>query len=92
LLGRGTVPRGAAAHAAISAAWVTVLAVILPRRRPIAWGAAFGSGIGVLDLTIARRWFPSIAALPVVPQLADHAAFGALAAAVIDRQRRCRPK
>jgi hypothetical protein len=88
LLGRGTVLRGAAAHAVISTGWVAVIAVILPRRRPIAWGLVFGGGIGALDLAIARRCFPAIAALPVGPQLADHAAFGVLAAAVIDWERR----
>jgi hypothetical protein len=87
-LGRATVPHGAAAHAAISTGWTTLLAVVLPRRWPIAWGAVFGVGIGVLDLAVARRCFPAIAALPVGPQLADHAAFGVLAAAMIDRQRR----
>jgi hypothetical protein len=34
----------------------------------------------VLDLSIARRRHPAIAALPTAAQLADHLAFGALAA------------
>ena len=88
LLGRATVPRGAVAHAGISTGWTMLLAGVLPRRWPLAWGAVFGVGIAALDLAVARRSFPAIAALPVVPQLADHVAFGVLAAAAIDRDRR----
>jgi hypothetical protein len=88
LLGGSTVPRGAAAHVLLSTGWTTVIATVLPRRRPIAGGALLGAGIGALDLTLARRWFPAIARLPMWPQLADHVAFGALAAAAIERERR----
>ena len=43
------------------------------------WGALAGLAIGGLDLGIAARRVPAIAALPQVPQLADHVAFGAVA-------------
>ena len=80
LLGSTSLVRGAAAHAAISLGWTTVLALVLPPRHRVPWGAACGLAIGVLDLSIARRRHPAIAALPTAAQLADHLAFGALAA------------
>jgi hypothetical protein len=87
LLGRPTVPRGLVAHAAISAWWTGVLAATLPRRHAAWWGAAAGIGIGLLDLGIvADHRVPAIAALPRMPQLADHVAFGALAGAVLGRR------
>lgn len=83
LLGAQSLARGAVAHAAVSLGWTTVLALVLPPRRRVPWGAACGLAIGVLDLSIARRRYPAIAALPTAAQLADHAAFGALAAAAL---------
>ena len=85
LLGDATVPRGVLAHAVVTMWWTTVLAALLPARWTVAWGALGGGAIGVLDLSIARRRFPAIAALPRAPQLADHVAFGALAAAMLRR-------
>ena len=69
---------GAVAHAVLSTGWAAVLVAGLPRRATIAAGAAAGLAIGALDLRLARRIAPAIAALPRGPQLADHAAFGAL--------------
>ena len=77
------MPRGLVAHTALTVWWTTVLATALPRRRTVAWGAVGGLAIGVVDLGIARRRFPAIAALPTVPQLLDHVAFGALVGAVL---------
>ncbi|MET0458812.1 MAG: hypothetical protein ABW195_06175 [Ilumatobacteraceae bacterium] len=87
LLGRPGLARGGAAHAAMTLGWTTVLLVVLPRRSPVAWGAVGGLAMGALDLAIADRRFPAIAALPRLPQLADHVAFGALVAAVARRAR-----
>jgi hypothetical protein len=84
LLGRATVPRGVVAHTAITLLWSTALVAILPRRHTATAGAAAGLGIGLLDLTIARRKFPAIAALPQLPQLLDHIAFGALVGTAIE--------
>jgi len=79
-LGRSSLPAGVAAHAAISAWWILILTV-LARRRDVdsVFGAAAGLGIAALDLGIARRRYPAIAALDQVPQWLDHVAFGALA-------------
>ena len=74
---------GVVAHSAISLGWGVVLAAVLPRRHSVAWGAVAGLAIAGLDLGLfARRW-QRIRALPTVPQVADHVAFGALVGAVL---------
>ena len=85
MLGRPTVARGAIAHTAITTFWTLVLARLPLGRRPAAAGAAAGLAIAAVDLSIARRWFPAIAALAMWPQVADHVAFGALAAVELAR-------
>jgi hypothetical protein len=70
----------------MSAACAEVLARTLPRRHPVAWGAAAGLGIGIVNVGLIGRLFPAIRALPLVPQLADHVAYGALFAVVVDRR------
>jgi hypothetical protein len=86
LLGRPGPVRGGFAHAALSLGWATVLAAALPRRHPTRWGAVAGLAIAALDLGIADRRVPAIAALPRGPQVADHVAFGALVGAVLGRR------
>ena len=68
---------GVTAHLAISLGWTVALdrAGVRSARR----GALAGLAIAALDLGLVGRRFPRIRALPVLPQLADHAAFGALA-------------
>ncbi|HMG26182.1 MAG TPA: hypothetical protein VKH36_05140 [Acidimicrobiia bacterium] len=76
---------GVLAHGAISLGWGVVLAAVLPRRHPVVWGALAGLAIAGLDLgVLARRW-PRIRALPTVPQVADHVAYGALVGFVLSR-------
>jgi hypothetical protein len=87
LVGRPTVPAGAVVHAAISLGWATVLAALLPRRHPLVAGAAAGLAIAALDLGIVGRRVAAIRALAPLPQVADHVAFGVVAAAVIERCR-----
>ncbi len=60
---------------------------MLDRAGFAAWGAARspGSGIAALDLGLVGRRVARIHALPVLPQLADHAAFGALAGRLLAR-------
>lgn len=88
LLGRPGVVRGAVAHVGISIVWTAVFAAV-DRRRPwtAASGAAAGVAIAALDLGVIGRRYPAIASLPLGPQLADHAAFGALLGGVLDAQR-----
>jgi hypothetical protein len=81
---------GAVAHGAISLGWGVVLAVVLPRRRTVAWGALAGLVIAGLDLGVLGRRWPRIRALPRAPQVADHVAFGALVGAVVSRAGRRR--
>ena len=46
-------------------------------------GALAGLAVAALDLGVAGRAFPRVRALPLVPQLADHALFGAVAARLL---------
>jgi len=78
------------AHGAISLGWGVVLAAVLPRRRAVVWGALAGFAIAGLDLGVLGRHWPRIRALPTVPQVADHVAFGALVGAVVSRAGRRR--
>jgi hypothetical protein len=66
-------------HLAISLWWTAVLARVLPRKGAVLWGAAYGALIGLFDLKVIGRRYPRLAALPFVPQMLDHALFGAVA-------------
>jgi drug/metabolite transporter superfamily protein YnfA len=68
-------------HLALSLAWT--LALDRAGVRTARAGALAGLAIGALDLGIAARAFPRVRALPLGPQLADHAAFGAIAASLL---------
>jgi hypothetical protein len=81
---------GVVAHGAISLGWGVVLAAVLPRRQEVVWGALAGVAIAGLDLGVLGRRWPRIRALPTVPQVADHVAFGALVGAVFSRAGRRR--
>ena len=79
---------GVAAHGAISLGWGVALAAALPRRRAAPWGALAGLVIAAIDLgVLARRW-PRIRALPLLPQIADHVAYGATVGAMLSRAAR----
>jgi uncharacterized protein YndB with AHSA1/START domain len=86
LLGRPTLIRGVVVHAALSLGWAAALAAVLPRRGAVVTGAAAGAVIAALDLGVVGRRRPTIRALPVLPQVADHIAFGALTGAVLARR------
>jgi hypothetical protein len=83
--GRPGLLRGAVIHVGISALCGEGLARTLPRRHSMAWGAGAGLALGVINVGVIGRRFPAIKALPLVPQLADHVAFGVLFAAIVDR-------
>lgn len=77
---------GIVVHGALSLFWAIVLALILPRlprTSIIRWGGLAGALIAVLDLRLIGPSFVRIAALPLIPQLLDHIAFGAIVAIVI---------
>jgi hypothetical protein len=76
-------------HLALSLGWGVVLARML-RRPTVPRGIAAGLAIAALDLGVFGRRLPRIRALPLLPQLADHAVYGAVAAAVLQRRRRRR--
>ena len=73
-------------HLALSLGWALVLARALPRRRPTLEGAAAGLAIAALDLGLLGRRLPAIRALPVLPQVADHVAYGAVVGAILGRR------
>ena len=76
-----------AVHAALSLGWAQVLARTLPCRRTTVWGAVAGLGIAALDLGIIGHRFPRVRALPQLPQVADHVAYGATVGTVLSRRR-----
>ena len=71
-------------HLALSLGWTIALdqAGVRTARR----GALAGLAVAALDLGLAGRCFPRVRELPVVPQLADHAAFGAVAGLLLGRR------
>jgi hypothetical protein len=73
-------------HLGISLFWAAVLERALPSRRRVVWGTAAGVAIGVLDLIVVGRRLPRVRALPLAPQLADHALFGATVGLVLARK------
>ncbi len=73
-------------HLALSLGWGVVLARVLPRRPSLIAGAAAGLAIAALDLGIVGRRFPRVRALSLGGQLADHAAYGVVVAAVLRRR------
>jgi hypothetical protein len=64
-------------HLALSLGWT----IVLDRAgvRTARAGAVAGLAIAAVDLGIAGRRLPRIQALPLLPQLADHVAFAAIA-------------
>lgn len=74
-------------HLALSLGWALVLAATLPRRRTTEVAALAGLGIAALDLGVVGRRFDRIRALPQIPQVADHLAYGATVGAVLSTRR-----
>jgi hypothetical protein len=68
-------------HLGLSLSWTLVLDRV--RVRTARSGALAGLAIAALDLGIAAHAFPRVRALPLGSQLADHAAFGAIAARLL---------
>jgi hypothetical protein len=83
------VAAAALVHGALSVGWTAVLAS-RPRQ-----GLLAGAAIAVLDLGAAHALgsarFAAVRDLPVVPQVADHLAFGVLAVAALRWTGRGRP-
>lgn len=76
------------AHVALSLGWALLLARVLPRQHTIAWATAGGLAIAALDLGVVGRRFPRIRALPLMPQVLDHVAYGAIVGAVLSARGR----
>jgi hypothetical protein len=71
-------------HLALSLGWT--LALDRAGVRSARAGALAGLAIAALDLGVVGRRFPRVRALPLLPQLADHAAFGAVAGLLLARR------
>jgi hypothetical protein len=73
-------------HLTLSLGW----AVVLERAgvRGAARGAFAGLAIAALDLAVGRALFPRVRALPLLPQVADHVAYGAIVGRMLDRRGR----
>jgi hypothetical protein len=69
-------------HLALSLAWTVVLDRV--HIRSAGHGAVAGLAIAAIDLGLIGPRLPRLAALPLVPQLADHAAFGAISGHLLD--------
>jgi hypothetical protein len=74
-------------HLALSLGWT--IALDRAGVRGAGRGALAGLAIAALDLGVIGRRLPRVRALPLLPQVADHVAFGALAAAALARGRAC---
>ena len=73
------VAAAAVVHPAVSLFWTAVFAVLLPRRGLVFWAVLGSVAVALLDLqVVAPLLFPSVAALPFWPQLADHLMWGLL--------------
>jgi hypothetical protein len=74
----------AVVHTAISFFWTAILVRVLPRRHVMAGAVGAALVIGVVDLKlIAPFFFPEVAALAFLPQMADHAMWGATLGVVL---------
>jgi hypothetical protein len=67
-------------HLALSLGWTLALHRALPTHHRTLAGAAAGVAIAALDMGLIGQRIPAIAKLPLAPQIADHVAFGAIAA------------
>ena len=78
---------GGLAHAAVSVLWGTVLSRTLPAGRRAVWGVAAGAAIHAVDLGLIARLpgLEAMRALPQLPQLGDHLAFGFTFGWALDR-------
>jgi hypothetical protein len=73
-------------HFGISLGWGMVLARLLPRRSTVLAGTVAGALIAAGSLRLPGRRTARVRELPLLPQLADHLAYGAVVGYVL-RQR-----
>jgi hypothetical protein len=74
-------------HFAVSLCWSVALAHLLPNRQTRTAGLLAGAVIAALDLGVIGWRQRRIRALPLLPQLTDHLAFGVVVAHVTTRRR-----
>lgn len=76
----------AGVHLTLSLGWAVILQ--RARVRGAAHGALAGVAIAALDLAAGRAVFPRVRALPLLPQVADHVAYGAVVGLMLGRPAR----
>jgi len=81
------LPAAIVAHGALSLGWALALASLLPARRTVVWSVLAGLAIAALDLGVVGRRYERIRALPLLPQVLDHVAYGATVGYVLSRRR-----
>lgn len=74
-------------HLGLCFGWALVFAVALPRRRTVVPATLGGLGIAALDLGLVGRRIRRIRALPQLPQVADHVAYGVVVGLVLHFRR-----
>lgn len=74
-------------HITLSLGWALVLTAALPRKRTTWLGTVAGLAIAAVDLGLIGRRVARIRALPQIPQVADHLAYGATVGAVLSIRR-----
>ena len=72
-------------HIALSLGWAVLLAASLPRKKPVTEGVAAGLAIAAFDLGVVGRRYPRVRSLPLLPQIADHVAFGVITSRALSR-------
>ncbi|MFN2593679.1 MAG: ArsC/Spx/MgsR family protein [Actinomycetota bacterium] len=75
-------------HLSLSAFWAILMAVLLPRKKPIREGIVAGLAIAGIDLGLIGRRYPLIRSLDPLPQVADHVAFGVIASLALSSRER----
>jgi hypothetical protein len=86
--GRPSFARGTLMHVAFSAMYGEALARTLPERHSVPLAAVYGLATGIVNIAVIGRRYPAIRTLPLLPQIADHVAFGVVFAMVVDGQTR----
>ena len=81
----------AVVHIAVSFFWAGVLIFVLPRTFAVTGCVLAALLIGLLDLrVIAPYFYPEVARLPFLPQMADHLMWGACLGLILRRRWRRR--
>ena len=74
-------------HLVLSLGWAQLIALVAPRRRPVAGSIVCAVAIAALDLQVIGRRLPRIRALAQGPPWVDHLVYGATVGVVLRKRR-----